>query len=74
MDFFDLLPDARDARVRGLFGLDRNVLNGLVSGNRVAVVAFGNKYPPKLVILQECDMKLLEYVRIAVYFPERGWL
>jgi len=74
MDFFDLLPDARDARVRGLFGLDRKGLNGLTNGSRVAVVAFGNKYPPKLVVLRRQDLKLLEYVRIAVYFPERGWL
>ncbi len=74
MDFFDLSPDARHARVRDLFGLGKAELNDLAPGTRTAVIVFSSKYPPKLVILQQRDLKLLEPRRIATYCPRRGWV
>lgn len=74
MEFTRLKSVQRDTWVEQRFGLDKQALEGFSSHQRVVVIVFQDRLPPKLVILREGDVLKLQHTALAVYDRAFGWV
>ncbi len=74
MNFFDLDPKAKEAKVRDMFGLDTETLEHVSRDGQAIVIAFSSQFPPKLIIAKKPRLDLVNADAFAAYSKGAGWL